>query len=49
MRLLFSHGWALDRTLWDGVLTVLGQDAAGAMSVAIHRLGGSCGQTAKGR
>ena len=31
MRLLFSHGWALDRTLWDGVLTVLGQDAAGAV------------------
>jgi pimeloyl-[acyl-carrier protein] methyl ester esterase len=27
-RLLFAHGWALDRTLWDGVLAALGEDAA---------------------
>jgi pimeloyl-[acyl-carrier protein] methyl ester esterase len=26
-RLLLRHGWALDRTLWDGVLKALGQDA----------------------
>ena len=31
MRLLFAHGWALDRTLWDGVLTALGEDAAQAV------------------
>jgi pimeloyl-[acyl-carrier protein] methyl ester esterase len=30
-RLLFAHGWALDRTLWDGVIAALGQDAADAV------------------
>jgi pimeloyl-[acyl-carrier protein] methyl ester esterase len=30
-RLLFVHGWALDRTLWDGVLAALGEDAADAV------------------
>lgn len=29
--LLFAHGWALDRTLWDKVLTALGDDARGAL------------------
>jgi pimeloyl-[acyl-carrier protein] methyl ester esterase len=29
--LLFVHGWALDRTLWNKVLDVLGDDADGAM------------------
>lgn len=31
MRLVFAHGWALDRTLWDKVLAALGDDAAGAV------------------
>ena len=31
MRLLFAHGWALDRTLWDGVLAALDEDAARAL------------------
>ena len=30
MRLLFVHGWALDRTLWTGVLEALGPLAEGA-------------------
>lgn len=30
MSLLFAHGWALDRTLWDGVLADLGPAAEGA-------------------
>ena len=30
-RLLFAHGWALDRTLWDPVLAELGADAQGAV------------------
>jgi pimeloyl-[acyl-carrier protein] methyl ester esterase len=29
--LLFAHGWALDRTLWDRVLDALGDDARGAL------------------
>jgi pimeloyl-[acyl-carrier protein] methyl ester esterase len=29
--LLFAHGWALDRTLWDRVLEALGEDARGAL------------------
>jgi pimeloyl-[acyl-carrier protein] methyl ester esterase len=29
--LLFAHGWALDRTLWDKVLEALGEDAQGAL------------------
>jgi pimeloyl-[acyl-carrier protein] methyl ester esterase len=29
--LLFAHGWALDRTLWDKVLPALGEDSAGAL------------------
>jgi pimeloyl-[acyl-carrier protein] methyl ester esterase len=29
--LLFAHGWALDRTLWDKVLAALGEDAADAL------------------
>lgn len=29
--LLFVHGWALDRTLWDGVLAALGEGAQGAL------------------
>jgi pimeloyl-[acyl-carrier protein] methyl ester esterase len=29
--LLFVHGWALDRSLWDKVLTALGADARGAL------------------
>ena len=29
--LLFVHGWALDHTLWDGVLAALGEDASGAI------------------
>jgi pimeloyl-[acyl-carrier protein] methyl ester esterase len=29
--LLFAHGWALDRTLWDKVLAALGEEAAGAL------------------
>lgn len=29
-RLLFAHGWALDRTLWDKVLDLLGPIAEGA-------------------
>jgi pimeloyl-[acyl-carrier protein] methyl ester esterase len=29
--LLFAHGWALDRTLWDRVLSALGDEAAGAL------------------
>lgn len=28
--LLFVHGWALDRTLWDKVLGALGEEARGA-------------------
>ena len=31
MKLLFAHGWALDRTLWTGVLEALGPLAAGAV------------------
>jgi pimeloyl-[acyl-carrier protein] methyl ester esterase len=30
LTLLFAHGWALDRTLWDRVLDALGEDADGA-------------------
>ena len=30
-RLLFAHGWALDRSLWDGVLAALGDDARDAI------------------
>ena len=30
LSLLFAHGWALDRTLWDPVLAALGADAEGA-------------------
>jgi pimeloyl-[acyl-carrier protein] methyl ester esterase len=30
LTLLFAHGWALDRTLWDRVLAALGEDAQGA-------------------
>jgi pimeloyl-[acyl-carrier protein] methyl ester esterase len=30
-RLLFAHGWALDRTLWDRVLAELGPAADGAV------------------
>jgi pimeloyl-[acyl-carrier protein] methyl ester esterase len=29
--LLFAHGWALDRTLWDAVLAALGDAAEGAL------------------
>lgn len=29
--LLFAHGWALDRTLWDRVLEALGEAARGAL------------------
>ena len=29
MKLLLRHGWALDRTLWDGVLAALDADADG--------------------
>lgn len=29
--LLFAHGWALDRTLWDKVLAALGEEARGAL------------------
>ena len=29
--LLFVHGWALDRTLWDKVLDVLGDEASSAL------------------
>ena len=29
--LLFAHGWALDRTLWDRVLAALGEAAEGAL------------------
>lgn len=29
--LLFAHGWALDRTLWDKVLEALGDDALTAL------------------
>jgi pimeloyl-[acyl-carrier protein] methyl ester esterase len=29
--LVFAHGWALDRTLWDKVLAALGEDARGAL------------------
>ena len=29
-RLLFAHGWALDRTMWEQVLHALGKDAEGA-------------------
>jgi pimeloyl-[acyl-carrier protein] methyl ester esterase len=29
--LLFAHGWALDRSLWDRLLEALGEDARGAM------------------
>jgi pimeloyl-[acyl-carrier protein] methyl ester esterase len=31
LTLLFAHGWALDRTLWDRVLAGLGEAAAGAL------------------
>ena len=31
LTLLFAHGWALDRTLWDRVLGALGDEAAGAL------------------
>jgi pimeloyl-[acyl-carrier protein] methyl ester esterase len=31
LTLLFAHGWALDRTLWDKVLAALGDEAAGAL------------------
>jgi pimeloyl-[acyl-carrier protein] methyl ester esterase len=31
VKLLFAHGWALDRTLWTGVLEALGPLAAGAV------------------
>jgi pimeloyl-[acyl-carrier protein] methyl ester esterase len=31
VKLLFAHGWALDRTLWTGVLEALGPLAAGAI------------------
>ena len=31
VRLIFAHGWALDRTLWDGVLAELGDLAANAI------------------
>jgi pimeloyl-[acyl-carrier protein] methyl ester esterase len=31
VKLLFVHGWALDRTLWSGVLEALGPLAAGAV------------------
>jgi pimeloyl-[acyl-carrier protein] methyl ester esterase len=31
LNLLFVHGWALDRTLWDRVLAALGEEAAGAL------------------
>ena len=30
-RLLFAHGWALDASLWDGVIGALGKDAADAV------------------
>ncbi|HUO23711.1 MAG TPA: alpha/beta fold hydrolase [Caulobacteraceae bacterium] len=30
-RLVFAHGWGLDRTLWDAVLAELGDLAAGAI------------------
>jgi pimeloyl-[acyl-carrier protein] methyl ester esterase len=29
-RLLLAHGWALDASLWDGVIAALGEDAADA-------------------
>jgi pimeloyl-[acyl-carrier protein] methyl ester esterase len=29
--LLFAHGWALDRTLWDKVLAALAEEAAAAL------------------
>jgi pimeloyl-[acyl-carrier protein] methyl ester esterase len=32
-RLLFAHGWALDASLWDGVIAALGEDAADAAVV----------------
>lgn len=31
MKLLFAHGWALDHTLWTGVLEALGPLTAGAV------------------
>ena len=31
LTLLFVHGWALDRTLWDGVLEALGEAARDAL------------------
>jgi pimeloyl-[acyl-carrier protein] methyl ester esterase len=31
LTLLFAHGWALDRTLWDRVLAALGEEAHGAL------------------
>ena len=31
MRLLFAHGWALDRTLWSRVIDPLGALADGAV------------------
>jgi len=31
LTLLFAHGWALDRTLWDRVLAALGEAAQGAL------------------
>jgi pimeloyl-[acyl-carrier protein] methyl ester esterase len=31
LTLLFAHGWALDRTLWDKVLEALGEEANGAL------------------
>jgi pimeloyl-[acyl-carrier protein] methyl ester esterase len=38
-RLLFAHGWALDRTLWDGVIAALGEDAADAVAVDVGYYG----------
>lgn len=32
-RLLLAHGWALDASLWDGVIAALGEDAADAAAV----------------
>jgi pimeloyl-[acyl-carrier protein] methyl ester esterase len=31
LTLLFAHGWALDRTLWDKVLAALGEEAEGVL------------------
>lgn len=32
-RLLFAHGWALDRSLWNAVLAELGEDGARAVTL----------------